>query len=86
MDGVLNDSVGEVYLPHPPLPFCSILPKYENKSEDPSPLSLLTFHVSAELSACSSVAGVCCSYMTASCKYALFSFLNRTEKITLVNN
>jgi hypothetical protein len=33
MDGVLNDSVGEVVLPHPALPFCSILPKYEKKSE-----------------------------------------------------
>jgi hypothetical protein len=54
MDGVLNDSVREVLLPHPPLPFCSILPKYGNKYENPSPLWLLTFHVFAELSACSS--------------------------------
>jgi hypothetical protein len=54
IDGVFNDSVGEVLLPHPPLPFCSILPKYENKSEKPSPPSLLTFNVSAELTACSS--------------------------------
>ena len=50
MGGVFNDSVGEVLLPHPALPFCSILPKYEKKSEDPSPLSFLTFHVFAELS------------------------------------
>jgi hypothetical protein len=51
LDGVLNDSVGEVRLPHPPPgPFCRIMPKYENKSEDPSPLSLLTVHVFAQLS------------------------------------
>jgi hypothetical protein len=80
MDGVLNDSVGEVLLPHPPLPFCSILPTYEKTSENPSLLSLLTFHAFAELSVCRSAPDVCCSYMTSSCKYALFSFLNRTEK------
>jgi hypothetical protein len=50
MDGVLNDSVGEMLLPHPPLPFCSILPKYENISENSSPLSLLSVHVFSERS------------------------------------
>jgi hypothetical protein len=35
-----------------------MLPKYEKKSEDPSPLSLLTFHVFAELTACRSAQGV----------------------------
>jgi hypothetical protein len=59
MDGVLNDSVGEVLLPYPPLPFCSILPTYEKKSENPSPLSLLTFHVSAELSQLVAVLKAC---------------------------
>jgi hypothetical protein len=63
MDGVFNDSVGEVLLPHPPLPFCSILPKYENKSENPSPLSLLTFHVSAELSQLVEVLKVCVAHI-----------------------
>jgi hypothetical protein len=86
MDGVLNDSVGEVLLPHPPLPFCSIFPKYGKKSENPPPLCLLTFHVFAELTACSSAPDVCCLYVTSSCMYVLFSFLNRTENITLVNN
>jgi hypothetical protein len=32
------------------------------------------------LTACSNNPDVYCSYMTSSCKYALFSFLNRTEK------
>jgi hypothetical protein len=80
MDGVINDSVGEVVLPHPPLPFCSILPKYGKKSENPSPHSLLTSHVFAELSQLVAVLKACYSYMTSSCKYTLFSFLNRTEK------
>jgi hypothetical protein len=38
------------------------------------------------LTACSNNPDVCCCYMTSSCKYALFSFLNRTEKLTLLNN
>jgi hypothetical protein len=55
MDGVSNYSVGEVLLPHPHLPFCSILPKYEKKSENLSQLSFMTFHVSAELSQLASI-------------------------------
>ena len=34
----------------PVLPYYSILPKYEKESENPSPCSLLTFHVFAQLS------------------------------------
>jgi hypothetical protein len=32
------------------LPCCSILPKYKKEFENPSPRSLFTFHVSAQLS------------------------------------
>jgi hypothetical protein len=37
MDGVFSDRVAEVLLPRRPSPFCSILPKSENKSENRSP-------------------------------------------------
>jgi hypothetical protein len=60
----------------PLLPCCSVLPKYENESENPSPRSLFTFHGFAQLSLLVAVCqGVCCSSLTSSCKYALFSFL-----------
>jgi len=35
---------------HPPLPFCSILPKYEKESANPSPLSLLSCNLFSQLS------------------------------------
>jgi hypothetical protein len=63
MDGVLNDSVGEVLLPHPPIRFYSILPKYEKKSENHSPLSLLTFHIFAERSQLVAVLKACVAHI-----------------------
>jgi hypothetical protein len=36
-----------------------MLPKYENKSENPSPLSFLTYHVSSELSQLVAVLKAC---------------------------
>ena len=58
------------------VPCCSVLPKYEEESENPSPRSLLTFHGFAQLSHLVAVTqGVCCFNLTSFCKYALFSFL-----------
>jgi len=58
------------------VPCCSILPKYEKESENPSPRSSLTFHVFAQLSRLVAVRqGVCCFYLNFCRKYTLFSFL-----------
>lgn len=63
------------------VPCCSVLPKYEKISENPSPHALLTFHVFTHLSHLVAVRrGVCCCYLTSSCKYTLFGFLKGREK------
>jgi len=64
------------FLPQPLVPCCRTLPKKENEneSENPSPRSVLTFELSNFVAVRQ---GVICSYLTFSCKYALFSFLKR---------
>ena len=65
------------FLRQPLVPCWSVLPQFENKTENPSPPSLFTFHVFAQLS---HLIEVCCSYVTSSCKYTLFSFLKGVRK------
>ena len=68
-------------LRQPHVPCCSVLPKYENESENSSPRSLLTFHVFAKLSRLIEVRqDVCCSYLNSSYQHTLFSFLKWREK------
>jgi len=82
---VLKTVFVRCFLRQPVVPCCSVLPKYEMVAENPSPRSLLTFHIVAQLSHL--VAGrqaVCCCCLTSSCKYALFSFLKGKEKCLTV--
>jgi hypothetical protein len=73
--------IARCLLHHPLVPFCIILPKYEKESGNPSPCSLLTSHVFAQhLQLVAVRQGVCCCYLTSSCKYALFGFLKRRLK------
>jgi len=51
--------------------------KNKNESENSSPRSVLNFRLSHLVAVRQ---GVCCSYLTSSCKYALFSFLKRRGK------
>jgi hypothetical protein len=65
------------FLPQPLVHCCRTLPKNKNESENPSPRSVLTFRLSHLMAVRQ---GVCCSCLTSSCKYALFSFLERRGK------
>jgi len=77
MDLVFNDSVAEVLLRQYVVPCFIILPKYEN----PSPRSLLTFHVFAQLSHLAAVhQGLCFFLSDLFCKQALLSFLKWKKK------
>jgi hypothetical protein len=61
------------------VPSCSILPKYENESENHSLRSLLTFHVFAQLSHLVAMRqAMNFYYLTSSCTYGIFSLLKWT--------
>jgi len=63
------------------VPCCSILPKHEEETENPSARSLLTCHVFAQLSYFVAVRqGMCWFYLTSYCEYALFSFFKLRQK------